>query len=74
MKKFTAYKCLTTTVNMHKIFEKKETAIYLERRGAYIIPIKSEEVGVVETPKGLFLLGGGIDNGETDEQCIIREN
>ena len=58
---------------MHKIFGKKQSAIYLERRGAYIIPIKGEEVGVVETPKGLFLLGGGIDNGETDEQCIIRE-
>ena len=57
---------------MHKIFGKKQSAIYLERRGAYIIPIKGEE-GVVETPKGLFLLGGGIDNGETDEQCIIRE-
>ena len=51
---------------MHKIFGKKQSAIYLERRGAYIIPIKGEEVGVVETPKGLFLLGGGIDNGETD--------
>ena len=48
---------------MHKIFGKKQSAIYLERRGAYIIPIKGEEVGVVETPKGLFLLGGGIDNG-----------
>ena len=58
---------------MHKIFGKKQSAIYLERRGAYIIPIKGEEVGVVETPKGLFLLGGGIDNGETDDQCIIRE-
>lgn len=58
---------------MHKIFGKKQSAIYLERRGAYIIPIKGEEVGVVETQKGLFLLGGGIDNGETDEQCIIRE-
>lgn len=36
---------------MHKIFGKKESATYLGRRGAYIIPIKGEEVGVVETQK-----------------------
>ena len=49
---------------MHKIFGKKQSAIYLERRGAYIIPIKGEEVGVVETPKGLFLLGAGLTMGK----------
>lgn len=30
-------------------------------------------MGVVETTKGYFLLGGGIDGDETDNQCIIRE-
>lgn len=58
---------------MHKIFGKKEDESYLDRKGAYIIPINGEEVGVVETPKGFFLLGGGIDSDETDIQCIIRE-
>lgn len=58
---------------MHKIFGKQEDETYLDRKGAYIIPIKDEEVGVVETSKGFFLLGGGIDSGETDTQCIIRE-
>lgn len=55
------------------IFGKEENTVYFERKGAYIIPIKGEEIGVVETPKGFFLLGGGIDSGETDKQCIIRE-
>ena len=59
--------------NLHTIFGKEENVAYLDRRGAYIIPIKGEEIGVVETPKGLFLLGGGIDGDETDNQCIIRE-
>ncbi len=58
---------------MHRIFGKKENKTYLDRKGAYIIPIKGEEVGIVETPKGFFLLGGGIDSDETDTQCIIRE-
>uniref|UniRef100_UPI003FF08543 NUDIX domain-containing protein n=1 Tax=Waltera intestinalis TaxID=2606635 RepID=UPI003FF08543 len=59
--------------NLHRIFGKEENVAYLDRRGAYIIPIKGEEIGIVETPKGLFLLGGGIDGDETDNQCIIRE-
>lgn len=59
--------------NLHRIFGKEENVAYLDRRGAYISPIKGEEIGVVETPKGLFLLGGGIDGDETDNQCIIRE-
>ena len=59
--------------NLHRIFGKEENVAYLDRRGIYIIPIKGEEIGVVETPKGLFLLGGGIDGDETDNQCIIRE-
>lgn len=58
---------------MHKIFGTQENEVYLDRKGAYIIPIKGENVGVVETPKGFFLLGGGLDNNETDNQCIVRE-
>lgn len=58
---------------MHKIFGKREDKTYLDRKGAYIIPINGEKVGVVETSKGFFLLGGGIDDGETDTQCIVRE-
>lgn len=58
---------------MHKVFGTKENEEYLDRVGAYIIPIRGADVGVVETPKGFFLLGGGLDNNETDNQCIVRE-
>lgn len=56
---------------MHKIFGEKKNKTYLDRKGAYIIPIRDEKVGVVETPKGFFLLGGGIDGEETDVNNII---
>ena len=39
---------------MHKIFGTKEDKEYKDRIGAYIIPVKGNEVGVVETPKGYF--------------------
>lgn len=58
---------------MHKIFGKKEDASYVDREGAYIIPIKGNKIGVVKTPKGYFLLGGGINEGESQEQAIKRE-
>ncbi|MBQ9081926.1 MAG: NUDIX domain-containing protein [Clostridia bacterium] len=59
---------------MHRVFGKKEeNESYLDRRGAYLIPIRDDMVAVVRTPKGYFLLGGGMDDGETDVQCIRRE-
>ena len=58
---------------MHKIFGTKEQNKYYDRQGAYIIPICGNEIGVVETPKEFFLLGGGLDSGESDLQCIERE-
>ena len=58
---------------MHKVFGVKENARYFDREGAYIIPVRGEEVGVVRTPKGWFLLGGGIESGESHADCIARE-
>lgn len=58
---------------MHKVFGVKENAGYFDRYGAYIIPVRGEEVGVVRTPKGFFLLGGGIEGGESHDECIARE-
>ena len=58
---------------MHKIFGEKRDGNYVDRKGAYIIPFHGDKVGVVHTYKGYFLLGGGIDEGETDEDCIVRE-
>ena len=58
---------------MHKKFGICFKAEYFSRRGAYIIPIKDGKIAVAENPKGLFLLGGGIEPGETEEESIIRE-
>ncbi|MBO5109805.1 MAG: NUDIX domain-containing protein [Clostridia bacterium] len=58
---------------MHKIFGEKENAPYLNREGAYLIPLCGESVAVIETPKGYFLIGGGIEAGEAHETCLHRE-
>ncbi len=58
---------------MHKIFGKKLNVEYYTRAGAYIIPEKEGKIAVVKTPKGYFILGGGYEKDETDEQCIKRE-
>ncbi len=59
---------------MHRIFGRKEdNKTYTDRSGAYLIPIQDGKVALVRTPKGLFLLGGGIKDGETDVQAICRE-
>ena len=56
-----------------KTFGTKEKADYYDREGAYVIPIKDNKVCIVKTPKGYFLIGGGMDAGESETDCIIRE-
>lgn len=58
---------------MHRIFGTKEKAEYLDREGAYLIPSRNNQVGVIQTPKGYFFLGGGLENGESHLACIERE-
>ena len=58
---------------MHKVFGVKEDAEYFDREGAYIIPVRGNKAGVVRTPKGYFLLGGGLENDESHIACIERE-
>ena len=58
---------------MHRIFGKKENVEYTDREGAYLIPVYGTKIGIVQIPKGLFLLGGGIENRETHQECIKRE-
>ncbi len=57
----------------HKIFGVKENVKYLDREGVYLIPFQNNQVGVVKTPKGFFLLGGGLEKGEHHTDCIERE-
>lgn len=58
---------------MHRVFGIKENAEYLDREGAYLIPFRGNQIGVVQTPKGFFFLGGGLDPGESHLECIERE-
>lgn len=58
---------------MHKIFGTKENAPYWDRPGAYLIPLRDNQVGIVRTPKGYFFIGGGIEPGESHEACLARE-
>lgn len=58
---------------MHRIFGIRENVRYVDRKGAYLVPIKDGQVAVIQTPKGYFFLGGGLDENETDELCIARE-
>ena len=58
---------------IHKVFEMKENVNYIDRVGVYLVPMKEGKIGVVKTSKGYFLLGGGLDNGESHEECIKRE-
>lgn len=46
---------------------------YIDRPGAYLIAARDGRIAVIQTPKGLFLPGGGLENGECDEVCIRRE-
>ena len=58
---------------MHKVFGVKEEAEYTDREGAYLIPFRGNMVGVIQTSKGYFLLGGGVEAGESHSACIERE-
>ena len=36
---------------MHKVFGRKENVEYLDREGAYLIPLLDGKIAVVQTPK-----------------------
>lgn len=59
---------------MDKTFGTKlENVSYYDREGAYIIAVKNNFLATVRTPLGYFLIGGGIENGESHIDCIKRE-
>ena len=59
---------------MHKVFGEKESAEYLDREGAYLIPLCNNQICVIRTDKGYFFIGGGLENGESHMMCIERES
>lgn len=47
---------------------------YKERKGTYGIAINDlKQVAVIQMPYGDFIPGGGIENNETEEECLRRE-
>ena len=59
--------------DMHKIFGQREKGQYYDRSGAYLVIFSGGKTAVVRTARGLFLLGGGIQGSENDQECIRRE-
>lgn len=57
----------------HRSFGTPDNVEYVDRPGAYILPVHHRRIAVVRTPKGYFFLGGGIDSGESHEETICRE-
>ena len=58
---------------MYKVFGIKENKEYNDREGAYVILVHGNQVGIVQTPKGFFFLGGGLESNESHIECIERE-
>lgn len=46
---------------------------YYDRVGAYLIAMRAGAIALIQTPRGYFLPGGGMEPGESPEACIRRE-
>jgi 8-oxo-dGTP diphosphatase len=46
---------------------------YVDRPGAYAVIEREGLYAVVKNPKSTFLIGGGIEEGETPEEALHRE-
>jgi len=54
--------------------EKISGITYKRREGVYAIILNSDgRIATVKTPRGYFLPGGGIEDGEDHEEALIRE-
>ncbi|BEP28598.1 NUDIX domain-containing protein [Helicovermis profundi] len=52
---------------------KENKYTYIERKGVYGLEYKDDKVFLVKSPLGYFALGGGIEPGESEEECLRRE-
>ena len=64
--------------NDHKGFrefgQRNSSQVYLARPGAYALLINADgRIGVLDTPHGCFLSGGGSEGSETPEETLVRE-
>lgn len=58
----------------HYVFgERDRDTDYWDRSGAYLLALQDGKVSVVQTKRGYFLPGGGLEDGESDADCIRRE-
>lgn len=54
---------------------KEKNTVYTDREGVYAIVIQDDKVATLKTHSGrYFLIGGGIEEGETKLECIERES
>ncbi len=54
--------------------DKQPGRVYVPRPGAYgLVYDEQGRIAVLQTPRGSFLPGGGIEEGETPTQALVRE-
>ncbi len=47
---------------------------YKDREAVYgLLHDDKGRLGIIKTPRGYFLPGGGVENDESHEECVIRE-
>ena len=58
----------------HYVFgERDQDTDYWDRSGAYLLALQNGKMAVVRTKRGYFLPGGGLEDGESDADCVRRE-
>ncbi len=52
---------------------KKDNCPYEKRRAVYAVIIRDKQVACIEGRRGLFLIGGGVKEGEDEREALHRE-